>query len=85
MPCAPYFIVNIVLPYMYVSRHGRVIYGSPVTTRAEEGLRVDSDTLGYLENNEPLCPLQKYGPNPGEAKIQNGRRWPSWKYQNLLS
>ena len=27
-----------------------------MTTRAEEGLRVDSDTLRYLEKNEPICP-----------------------------
>ena len=46
----------------------RVTYGPPVTTRAEEGLRVDSDTLRYLEKNEPLCPWQKCGPNQERPK-----------------
>ena len=61
-----------------------VIVGSyldlPWPPRAEEGLRVDSDTLRYLKKIEPLCPSRKCGPNLGEAKIQNGRRRPSWIY-----
>ena len=52
----------------------------PWPPRAEKGLRVDSDTLRYLKKIEPLCPSRKCGPNLGEAKIQNGRRRPSWIY-----
>ena len=50
----------------------------PWPPRAEEGLRVDLDTLRYLKKIEPLCPSRKCGPNLGEAKIQDGRRRPSW-------
>ena len=61
-----------------------VIVGSyldlPWPPRAEEGLRVDSDTLRYLKKIKPLCPSRKCGPNVEEAKIQNGRRRPSWIY-----
>ena len=45
----------------------------PWPSREEEGLRVDSDTLRYLKQYEPLCPSRKCGPNLGEAKIQNDR------------
>ena len=70
------------IPYFLCSR---VISGPPVTTESRERFESGFGHFEEFRKNESLCPSRKWGPNPGEAKIQNGRRRPSWKYQNLLS